>query len=214
MAARTVVLVLLIVLIPAAALAQPEKTARGEQPATASLVPPGMTTASAPIAGLDPNTMLDAATPDQPQKHESRWYGDQILFANGLGVGLVALGATMQSEEVLILGVLGTFLGSPIVHLANQEAGNFLLSIPLHIALPIGGAAIGVHTLEFCNECHGPNFEGMLLGAALGVAAATIIDAAFLARTRPKRGKSSTPAWAPRLGVTGNGFSAGIGGTF
>jgi hypothetical protein len=150
-----------------------------------------------------------------PADEKSRWYGHKILIADGVGYALIFLGFAGGGEAVVVLGGLTTMLGSPLIHTVNGEGGNALLSLPLHVLLPIGTAALLVY-LKSCPSppCDGPDFERILGGLALGVAAATLIDAAFIARTRRKRDHTPAAAWAPRLGVTEDGFTAGVGGQF
>jgi hypothetical protein len=176
------------------------------------LSPPGQTMGAGPPA--QPLSRQPWRHPDQADK-ESRWYGHHVLLVDGIGYGLIFLGLAGGGEGVVYLGTATMLLGAPVVHGAHGEGINALLSLPLHVLLPIGGTALSLH-LKDCSSppCDGPDFERMLIGAALGVATASIIDAAFIARTRPKRRDTQAAAWVPQVGVTENGFSAGIGGWF
>jgi hypothetical protein len=183
-----------------------------DAPAAIPFSPPGQTMEVEPPA--QPMSGNPWSAPDHGNK-KSRWYGHQVLLVDAIGIGLFGVALAKGHDNFALLGTATMLLGGPVVHIANSEGGNMLLSVPLRILLPIGGAAFGGHVFEFCDlECHGPNFEGVLIGVGLGVAAASIIDAALIARTRRKRGGAGAPALSPQIGFTGNRFTASIGGWF
>jgi hypothetical protein len=72
-------------------------------------------------------------------------------------------------------------LGAPAVHLYHDDFGGGAISLALHTTLPLGLGYLMYKGTSCANDdlglCEGVHF---LLGAALGVIAATTIDAAAL----------------------------------
>jgi hypothetical protein len=187
--------------------------ARGDgAPATIPLTPPGLTTE------VEPPAQPISGNPSSAADHgdtESRWYGHQVLLVDAIGIALFSLGVARHEEGTVLLGTTVVLLGAPTVHAFHNEGGNMLLSFPLRVLLPLGGFVLGTSVGGCTWECGGPGDARITISLAMGAAAASIIDAVFIARTRPKKRRTvQPPAWAPQLGVTGNGFSAGISGWF
>jgi hypothetical protein len=79
----------------------------------------------------------DRRTPD-----ERRWYGAQTLAMDGIALGLLVLGASSESGELIGLSGLTYLLGGPIVHAAHGRAGMSFASLGVRIGFPIGGALL------------------------------------------------------------------------
>ena len=178
---------------------------------------------------------LTRGAPDwHRHRRDTRWYGWQTLISDGTSLLLVPLLGTRiaSGETVAYVAVGGYLLGAPVVHLAHGRPGMAAASLGLRVVMPLAGALVGAG-LERCRGdlC---GLGGALVGGALGVISATVIDAAALthetvadedeprdARTT-STGRSATHAPAPKsVAVTpaigprsGGGFDVGVGGTF
>lgn len=155
---------------------------------------------------------------------ETHSYGLQIL---GVDAAVIAGASLTKSSEV---GVGGYLLGGPLVHLAHGHAGRALGSAALRAGLPLGGALIGSAIGESrCDSETDPElFCGLgevAAGFIVGVATASIVDAAVLARDQvevaPERtgliqvGRvSATPNVIASTSTGGKHLSLGVTGTF
>ena len=173
--------------------------------------------ASAPPPGAVP------APPPAGAETVTRSYGLQILAVDA---AVVAGSIAAESGEVLVGGYL---LGGPLVHAANGNGGRVLASVGLRIALPLGGGLVGAAIGESrCARSEDPEFLcglGEVAGGLLvGMAAATIVDSAVLARKQVEVPGAAPPAGlvrvggvsaTPDLGVGPQGaVSLGLSGTF
>jgi hypothetical protein len=181
-------------------------------PAAMPLAPPGLVMEVEPPA--EPASVQPWRAPENTGE-TSGWYGDHILLMDAIAAVVINLGVRQEHGHLVLVGAGTMLLGGPIMHIAHGERDNLLRSIPLRIVLPISGAALGLYAPESCKwGCHGLNTERIVLGLGLGMAAASIIDAAFLARPRARRRDARALTWTPQLGATGKNVSAGIGGSF
>lgn len=179
-------------------------------PSLAMADPPGLTPLSPPSL---------APTAPQPQGVQS--YGKLTLLADGLAVGILVLAISEESEDLAKLSV-GTYLvGAPIVHASRGRVGRGLLSTTMRVALPVVGAMAGASMEsekpcndpydDYCGDDEGPD-GGIVLGMLGGVLAASIIDAAYLAKgDEPMR---PATAWQPTARRTNGGVALGIAGSF
>jgi hypothetical protein len=150
---------------------------------------------------------VDGATaePEPPQ----RWYGWQLLVADGSVTGLVLVSAAMTDGDLPVgLGLL--FFASPIVHAVHGNPGRAAASLGLRALLPFAGGLIGMETSN-CGLLGG-ECKGLSTGIAVGFATAVLIDAGLLgwevddahdpgaSRLRPTVQIGRSGAW---LGVAG-----------
>lgn len=123
---------------------------------------------------------------------------------SSLGVGLSS--APLQSAVPSYVGFAGYFLCAPIVHAAHGGGDRAAGSVGLRIGLPAAGALIGAGIFLAADKCHGElcglgGVVAMIAGAAVGAIAASIVDAAVLA----KEPASAAPP-APPVGPTTQTF--------
>ena len=191
----------------------------------AHAAPPGLTSPSPP---------LDVA-PAQQSLGEAGYRG-QVLAADAAAVGLVLLGfangatngRSSNTTSLLELGAATFLLGAPMVHLLHDRGTRSAASIGLRVALPLLGGFLSSQLKSSCNyqydsycDTSGDDSK-IVLGVALGVIAASVLDAVFLAngdeRCTPegKCGSIERPA-AARLTATplgGGGLAVGLAGRF
>jgi len=160
----------------------------------------------------------------QPRATEPSYGGQIVLMDLGsLAFGTFGAMAT-KSTTPIILGAVGWSLGSPILHIVHGRPGQGALSFLLHVGLPIVGVATGV-ALASCSRRSSDDddfFCGVteaLTFGILGMAAATIVDAAVLAQPRGDFAGPATrptgPTSAPAVSVARNGeITVGWHGTF
>jgi hypothetical protein len=179
-------------------------------PSVAMADPPGLTPLSPP--GLAP-------TAPQPEGVPS--YGKLTLATDGIAVGILLLAISQESEDLAKLSV-GTYLvGAPIVHVTRGRVGRGLLSATMRVALPVVGAMAGASMEsdkpcndpydDYCGDDEGPD-GGIVLGMLGGVLAASIIDAAYLAKGDGPRRPAT--AWQPTARPTNGGVALGLAGSF
>ena len=180
-------------------------TALSTLPASAQTPTPDAASAPGAARSLPPPTVAThSAAPGSPpvtaprSEVERRWYGWQTLIADGLSIGLAPVG----------VGVVGYFLGAPIVHWAhgNVDEGFGSLAIRGGSALLILAGAICVFSSRKDtrpDECVAP----IVLGVG-GIIAAIPIDAAVLAYDEVERDPDHatirfTPIVDPRRQMVG-----------
>jgi len=113
------------------------------------------------------------AEPGPPQ----RWYGWQLLVADGSATGLVLMAAAMTDGDLPVgLGLL--FYASPIVHALHGNPGRAAASLGLRALLPFAGGLIGMEASN-CGLLGG-ECKGLSTGVAVGFATAALIDAGLL----------------------------------
>lgn len=156
-----------------------------------------------------------------------KWYGAPMLVTDLTALSLFAAGfATTAAplDPVLDVGSIAMFtglgayvLGGPIIHFTNNRVKNGFASLGLRVVAPIGGMGsggfIGAAAVLATTECEekgwcilGGFVYGGLIGFAVGMVAAPIIDSTFLAyRPIPNNqlAFSVTPTYEPTTGQTG-----------
>ena len=137
-------------------------------------------------------------------------YALQTLSTDGAALALIAAGHS--SGPVIALGVATYAVGAPLVHGYHHQSGHAAGSLALRLGLPLLGALVGAAAASHDS----PDSDGQVAAPAFGVMcgaiAASLVDAAFLAR-QPVRAKE--PRWAPAVGTTRQGgLTAGIAGHF
>ncbi len=139
-------------------------------------------------------------------------YGYQIAIVNAAFVAATPLHTGLSPALYL--------LGGPLVHLAHGQVRMGSYSLGLRISLPLAGffglrAASG----KRCNSIEGPfcSNTAAVVGTAIGLAAAMVLDWTLLARkttTQPSLFEVGNVRANPNLGVTRDGVSLGLSGSF
>lgn len=120
----------------------------------------------------------------------------EIIITDGVSDALIVAPAWRPIEEgagtgPFWLGLSGAILGGPIVHAAHHDWGRAGIDLGARvIAIPVG-AMIGDALCEHDPSSHGdilPCIGHDLIGAALGLIAAEVVDWTVIAR-----GPTSTP---------------------
>lgn len=157
-----IVLALVMFAAVTRAHAQPAPAPQVEpSPAAAiPLAPPSM------VAPRDPATAPPAAS--------SQWYGWQILISDAAVFGFAGL----TQNPNIAYGWIG---GGTIVHFSHGNFGRGLASAALRVALPVVGLYLGSAS---ASGCHGDwcGYGEVIVGGAIGMASAEVIDVALLAR--------------------------------
>ena len=197
--------VVLSVVLSAALLVGAEGSSRADEPSTG---PAPATEAAVPVA---PARAIVLYAPPAPK---AEWYGWQTLAVDGASLGTLALAGetaghdSSMSNVLLWSSISGYALGGPIVHAAHGQWGTALADLGLRAGAVAAGAAIGYAVgaasgTEMCGAqpCWvQPPLTGLVLGAAAGVVTASVVDAAVLGRSKPRRDETPAPAvsWTPR----------------
>lgn len=116
----------------------------------------------------------------------TRWYGWQIILADAATVGL---SLATKDGHVAAVGYVGA---APLVHLAHLQVGRAGISLALRVVAPLAGAALGYGLLSGV-DCRQGSLSSpssactawgaaTAIGAISGILAASVIDAALLAR--------------------------------
>jgi hypothetical protein len=159
--------------------------------------------------------------PEPPTREVS--YARKTLIVDGVG-GALLIGGFLAGDPILGLGLAAVganvyAFGAPIVHFANRRYVGGFKSLGLRLSLPmlgLIGSKIGPKdTLKCAGGASCPDSEdstiGLVVGFGVGVLAAAVIDARFLAR---KRVIDVAPAVAPTVGYSRAGLTFGVGGSF
>lgn len=144
-----------------------------------------------------PRESLESGTPPLPAPERAalaaprtHWYGWQTLVADGASVSL------LFSPFTAIVGLSGFVVASPVIHFAHGQVGSGVGSAALRLAMPVGGALMGLEVASKLTSPNSPNalgdvIMGGLAGAFLGIIGASAIDASLLA-WEPARAPSAT----------------------
>jgi hypothetical protein len=209
-------------LILFASAAHAQSKAEFPPPATAApseAEPPVVTAApsvnSAPRRA-DPVPLPPAAPPESSPSERTRWYGLEILTADAGALALLA-GAALAANHndglagSLAIGSLATYeVGGPIVHALHGNWGRAIGSGALRAGAPIVGALLGVAS----EDCTGGDFcgiEGGVIGFAVGVGTAIILDSALIAH---EPAHDAPPPVLPVVATSKNGTWLGLSGSF
>lgn len=157
--------------------------------------------------------------------HATEWYGWQTLLVDGaslvLSVGAASTRSGATAGTLGLASLAGYLFGGPLVHVGNGRALTGLGSLGLRTGLPVGGAiAGGLAGYGSCGKSSGDFGSGLcvvafgFLGAGVGLIAAVITDAAWLARKTVETRQQQGVRWLPDLSLTPTGGSAGVRGAF
>jgi hypothetical protein len=118
---------------------------------------------------------------------------------------VIGVGIGTEQDWLIPVGVGGYVLGGPIVHLAHSRPGTAGISFGLNVGLPFAGGLLGALVLcGLADACDGQLgflgiIAGFIIGAPVGMVAASVIDVAVLA-------KEEVPA--PTAATTGAALTA------
>jgi hypothetical protein len=194
----------------AAVLALTCQLAHADSPGMTPSGPPGLTPVS-PVAPVEapPPTPLVAS------------YRAQTLAADAAAVGLFLIAAKSgdrdRSEVFGTLSIATYALGAPFIHVTKNRIGRAVLSLTMRVGFPVIGGMLldSLRPTSTCDdglycEYTGPSDE-MVLGVIGGLIAASIVDAAVLAKgDAPKADRG----WAPTARATQGGFAVGVHAAF
>jgi hypothetical protein len=148
-------------------------------------------------------------------------YSSQLMTVDGLSVAAILAGSKTNSALAGIGGI-SLFVGAPLVHLSHGETKSAAISFALRVGLPFAGFMIGGMAgpkdgAISCpgngdGQCQGGRFSlgGAMLGTAVGLGTALIIDYTKLA----KHTETQPGSWQPTLAAGPGGFSVGAVGKF
>jgi hypothetical protein len=155
------------------------------------------------------------------------WYGWQTLTTDGASLAALGLAAVSDSNGAqqlfAIASLTGFSLGAPIVHAAHGHWGIAGADFAMRVGGTLLGALTGFGVGAAAGSCSGSGCfgelndaaDGMVVGAALGLVAASAIDAAVLAHETVRSPASDSAfSFRPSVKVLKGGASAGVGGTF
>ena len=144
----------------------------------------------------------------------ARWYGWQLMLADVAAVGVLTLGAGIDSDGVMLAGYGAYVINGTVIHLVHDRRGHAALSGVLRGGLPL---TFGLLAAAACDEDDEDrqSFDIIGCGAQVGGAAlggavvALVIDYAFLSYDVPD----------PPVGVAiaprgEGGITIAIGGSF
>jgi hypothetical protein len=171
----------------------------------------GRSALAQPRAATQPLAPLVAPPASQG---ESRWYGYQLMIPDA---AVVMLMLVRRNDTSLAIGEFVFVIAPLVVHGVHRNNTMVIVSPLMRIALPLGGALIGVAT---------EGLSGVLGGFGLGVAVALVVDYASAweqvpagappATAQPGQGQSSSVVSFTSAGIvpTVNGASLVLGGRF
>jgi hypothetical protein len=166
--------------------------------------------------------MPPAPTPVPESATQRVWYGHQILIADAVSLGTLAIGVgnyavakddigRTTGTAVAVVGGVGTHLAAPIVHWAHGHVGIGFVSLALRTLLPIAGGYLAAGSDGFTNR------SAAVAGNLVGLAAAIVVDTVAFAYddvpVTPAAVSAELP-FVPQLSVTPQGFSAGLAHAF
>lgn len=148
--------------------------------------------------GLSPAPTPGAATaaPEASLEPTRRWYGWGTLLTDGAALVLTVASFNAGNgpgADALATAAVGSYLfGGPLVHLSHSRPGAAAGSLALRGGLPFLMGGLGV-ALEDCSGGDFCGVAGALLGGALGIVSAVVIDAAALGYEAVPEKLSATP---------------------
>jgi hypothetical protein len=119
--------------------------------------------------------------------HADEWYGWQTLTSDAATLIATAAVATAAKSgtPVALTAVVGYVVPPVVIHAAHGEPLNGLASGGLRVALPLGCSLAGASLARDGGDLLGmKTILGAFLGLAVGVLAASTIDAAAIAWER------------------------------
>lgn len=191
------------------------------------ITPPAVAAAVTPSVQPTPIVLRERPAPQRPK---IEWYGAPILIADAAALAsTLAIGALSRGNSWGLgagVGLTAYTVAGPVVHWANRQVGPGFGSLALRVGTPLSCAFWGV----LAGQLLYPNADGAetgaMVGAALGVVVASVVDSAVLAYARPanqsptlgtapKSAQKPRVAWVPSASVDPRGgLNVGVGGSF
>lgn len=179
---------------------------------------PALAHPAAPEPGPLASLPAEQITAPAPRTEDYGWH---ILLTDlaVLSAGVASAGVDDSGEISSTLFWGGYLGGAPIVHLTHGNPRGAIYSFGLRLTAPMAGVAIGL-ALEDCSEgeflCP---LGGMVLGGALGMLSASVIDAAVLAEReipaeRDHLWRVGGVGANPVVSATGDRAFVGLAGAF
>jgi len=166
------------------------------------LAPPSMTMSS--ISAENDPVIDDDVVVEQG-------YGAQILAADGAGIAMMLLGASMESEGLAWAGLGTMAFGPGVVHASHNRGGAAVASIVMRPTVVFAGMYAGAAMEDCSADSDLCGLGGAILGGLVAYGAVAVFDAAYLARTKKTpRSLSLTPSVA----ASSESVRIGIGGSF
>lgn len=164
---------------------------------------------TATVAGAD-----ERASPatQEPSTSRPAWYGWQTLGVDLVTLPVVYGGLAADNAGIILGGFSGYVAGGGVVHAIRGNWGRAAGSVGLRFALPSLGLIKGLGDCEWDKDeqCKLPNVY-----ATVGIAIASIIDAALLAHDgEPERPSSLGLRLTPSLAAGPRGGGLGVSGSF
>jgi hypothetical protein len=164
---------------------------------------------------------------DAPAPVVETHYGPQLLLADVAVVGGSALlltanrnGPSEGQGLIAAAGISAYLLVAPAIHLAHGDGRGAAVSLGLRVGLPMVlsalGEAIGPRSTTTCIGGGGcatqdtRSSSGFLVGTALGLVAATVLDATYNSTHR----EAAAPRLSPSFGYAAGNVTVGVGGAF
>lgn len=171
----------------------------------------------APVLAPPSMTMSNISAENDPFIDEDvvveQGYGAQILAADGAGIAMMLLGASLESEGLAWAGLGTMAFGPGVVHASHNRGGAAVTSMVMRPTVVFAGMYAGA-AMEDCSGDRELDFCGLggaILGGLVAYGAVAVFDAAYLARTKKTpRSLSLTPSVA----ASSQGVRVGIGGSF
>lgn len=189
--------------------------------------PPAPTTEPAPAPTPEPAASVPVPPPTSlPEAEPARdWYGWQLLINDFVALGALggaaAAGVKGKTAIAVIVPVAIVYdLGGPTIHWLHQRKAIAGASLGVRIGVPfvgvMAGAAIAGCGSDESSSATSCRSRGAGYGALFGFAAATAIDAAFLAWDAPRAASNKAAAirWAPFATPVEGGGALGVVGSF
>jgi hypothetical protein len=174
-----------------------------------------------------PPAAPEPPAPDGPE----RWYGWQVVIADGLSIGLLGAGLAVASSTdgsdsggasisnmLFSLALFGYLGGAPVLHAFHERpAMRVVGSLGLRVGLPLVGAGLGL-AIANCGSSNDGSFGdfcelgAVSLGVMIGLATAMVTDAAL--SFEPIEPVTTGIALAPALRVEHGRAIGGVIGRF
>lgn len=141
------------------------------------------------------------------------WYGWQVFLVDALGYTV----AIVDWDHGGAPGAGLLVLGGPIVHLLHAEKLTAPASLGVRLTFGAMGVAIGGASSEPCEGSGftGCTFHSAMIGGAIGLGVASIIDGGIFAReSPPEPARRYDPRVVPTVQPVRGGVSWGLGGVF
>jgi hypothetical protein len=184
-----------------------------------------MSPASAAADGPIVQSWAPAVAPSSASSVDPAWYGWQTLIADTADIGLVLVALKTSDSSstgaAVALGAVGFIMPAPLIHFAHGQGVRAAISVGLRLGLPLLLGGAGMITGEgSCGgssppasgsvdlsglQCIGEAVQGGVIGAAVGMGFAVLIDASALAWAPRDRAAAAAPGpalqWMPTAGV-------------